>query len=65
MSWTASISARTTLDATVQQEVTTFPRGLADPARIGELGLTGTRLLRASDPSKVVYSLTLHERGKA
>ena len=58
------LTARTTLDATVQQEVTTFLRGLADPARIGELGLTGTRLLRASDPSKVVYSLTLYERGE-
>ena len=58
------LTARTTLDATVQQEVTTFLRGLADPARIEELGLTGTRLLRASDPSKVVYSLTLYERGE-
>jgi len=58
------LTAHTTLDSSVQREVTAFLRGLADPARIEELGLTGARLLRASDPSKVVYSLTLYERGE-
>ena len=57
------LTARTTLDEQVQLGVTEFLRSLAKPERIEELGLTGARLLRASDPGKVIYSLTLYERG--
>ena len=57
------LTAATTLDARVQSGVTEFLRSLAKRERIEELGLTGARLLRASDPAKVIYSLTLYERG--
>ncbi len=57
------LAARTTLDSTVQREVTEFLRGLSDPERIRELGLGGDRLLRSDDPTRVIYSLTLYERG--
>lgn len=57
------LAVTTTLDAAVQREVTEFLRGLADRQRIRELGLEGERLLRASDPARVIYSLTLYERG--
>jgi len=58
------LEAQTTLDAAVQQEVTAFLRGLDDPGRITELGLRGEKLLRSGDPSRVIYSLTLYERGE-
>ncbi len=57
------LTVRTTIDAEVQLGVTEFLRSLAKPERIEELGLTGARLLRANDPAKVIYSLTLYERG--
>ncbi len=57
------LTVRTTLDEQVQLGVTEFLRSLANPERIEELGLTGARLLRASDPGKVIYSLTLYESG--
>jgi len=57
------LAATTTLDASVQREVTEFLHGLADPERIRALGLDGERLLRANDPTRVIYSLTLYERG--
>lgn len=49
------------LDATLQAEVTGFLGGLGSRERIAELGLTGDRLMSASDPSKVIYSFTLYE----
>ncbi|MBK7170165.1 MAG: transglycosylase domain-containing protein [Gammaproteobacteria bacterium] len=58
------LSVRTSLDAEVQRGVTEFLRSLAMPETIEHLGLTGARLLRANDPSKVIYSLTLYERGQ-
>lgn len=57
------LTAHTTLDAEVQRGVAAFLRGLADPGRIRELDLDGDRLLHGDDPSKVIYSLTLYERG--
>ncbi|MFM7275720.1 MAG: transglycosylase domain-containing protein, partial [Gammaproteobacteria bacterium] len=58
------LAATTTLDASVQREVTGFLRSLAKPERIAELGLDGEKLLRADDPAKLVYSFTLYERGE-
>ena len=58
------LTVETTLDAAVQRDVTEFLRGLASAQRIHELGLDGERLLRASDPSRVIYSFTLYERGE-
>lgn len=57
------LRAATTLDSPVQRDVTEFLRSLDDPQRIHELGLQGDRLLRTDDPARVIYSLTLYERG--
>ncbi len=57
------LDVNATLDAGVQKEVTAFLRSLAKPERIAELRLDGEKLMRAADPSKVIYSLTLYERG--
>lgn len=57
------LDVNATLDAGVQKEVTAFLRSLAKPERITELRLDGEHLMRAADPSKVIYSLTLYERG--
>ena len=53
----------TTLNQTIQQAVTEELRRLADPSYVASAGLTGDRLLRGADPSSVVYSLVLYERG--
>ncbi|MCB1853525.1 MAG: transglycosylase domain-containing protein [Halieaceae bacterium] len=55
------VTARSTLDAALQAQVTDFLAGLASRERIAELGLTGERLMSASDPAKVIYSFTLYE----
>ncbi|MFU8815366.1 MAG: transglycosylase domain-containing protein [Pseudomonadales bacterium] len=55
------LSVTTTIDATAQARVTELLRGLADPVRARELGLTEHRLLGQQDPSAVTYSVTLVE----
>jgi len=55
------VSVQSTLDGEVQAEVTKFLKNLGSKQRITELGLTGDRLMSASDPSKVIYSFTLYE----
>ncbi|WP_111415311.1 transglycosylase domain-containing protein [Billgrantia lactosivorans] len=58
------LSARTTLDASLQREVSGYLRRLADPAFAGEVGLLGERLLSADRTQDVSYSFTLFERGE-
>ena len=55
------VTAHSSLDAALQADVTEFLSGLGSPERISELGLTGERLMSASDPAKVIYSFTLYE----
>lgn len=57
------LRVRSTLDWETQKRVTEVLRRLSDPAVAAELGLTGHRLLETSDASKVVYSITIYERG--
>jgi membrane peptidoglycan carboxypeptidase len=59
------LSAASTLHGEVQAAVTKVLRDLGDPARAQAAGLYGFRLLgEGQDPSKVVFSFTLYERGE-
>lgn len=57
------LTVETTLDQPTQDRVTQVLKRLGDPAATAELGLVGERLLGTADPSKVVYSVTVYERG--
>lgn len=57
------LSARSTLDGRIQDEVTRVLRSLADPDGAKAAGLYGFRLLRdGDDPSRLTFSFTLFER---
>ncbi|MFQ5669084.1 MAG: transglycosylase domain-containing protein [Acidobacteriota bacterium] len=58
------LTAGTTLDAPVQDAVSATLHRLADPAFVKDHRLDGAHLLDAGDPSRVIYSLTLYERGE-
>ena len=58
------LSARTTLDAGLQETVTTTLRGLADPEHAKSARLHEPGLLGQSNPAAVLYSFTLYERGE-
>jgi membrane peptidoglycan carboxypeptidase len=57
------LTAQSTLAPSVQAEVTQFLRDLRSPDKATAAGLTGEQLLEDSDPSKVIYSFTIFERG--
>lgn len=58
------LTAQTTLDKSVQQQITSRFRQLTTPEGAAEAGLTAHRLLEQSPPEKIIYSLTLYERGQ-
>jgi membrane peptidoglycan carboxypeptidase len=58
------LSVKTTLDAEAQKAVTAMLRKLSTDEAAAEAGLTGKGMLGNGDPSKVVYSFTLMERGR-
>ena len=58
------LTVSTTLDAKVQEEITWTLHQLKDPAFARQSGLYGFHLLTNEDPSKIVYSFTLYERGE-
>jgi membrane peptidoglycan carboxypeptidase len=58
------LSVKTALDATAQNAVTAMLRKLSTAEAAAEAGLTGKGMLGNGDPSKVVYSFTLMERGR-
>ncbi|QOY95519.1 transglycosylase domain-containing protein [Massilia sp. UMI-21] len=58
------LSVVSTLDAQVQKAVTDTLRNLNDAEQAKAAGLTGKGLLGNGDPSQVVYSFTLMERGE-
>jgi membrane peptidoglycan carboxypeptidase len=58
------LSVKTTLDAEAQKAVTAALRKLSTQEAATEAGLTGKGMLGNGDPSKVIYSFTLMERGK-
>ncbi|MDN4053466.1 transglycosylase domain-containing protein [Massilia sp. YIM B02763] len=57
------LSVVTTLNGDAQQAVTAALRKLSDNEAAAAAGLTGKGMLGNGDPSKVVYSFTLMERG--
>lgn len=58
------LTVTSTLDREMQECVTRTLRQLQDPVYAANAGLYGYRLLgQAEDPGKVVYSMTLYERG--
>jgi membrane peptidoglycan carboxypeptidase len=57
------LNVQTTIDRTVQQSVTHFFEQVADPKNARMAGLDEDQLLSVGDPSHVIYSFTLYERG--
>jgi membrane peptidoglycan carboxypeptidase len=57
------LTARSTLDAPAQDAVARLLRSLREPATLERLGLVGEKLLGGGDPARVLYSVTLYERG--
>jgi membrane peptidoglycan carboxypeptidase len=57
------LTVQTSLDREAQESITHFIEGLSNPKNAAAAGLTQYRLLEQSDPSKVIYSFTLYERG--
>jgi len=57
------LTVRTTVDQAVQQSVTGFLSGLAEPEHARQAGLQGDQLLSTGDPAQVTYAFTLYERG--
>ncbi|MCB1019209.1 MAG: transglycosylase domain-containing protein, partial [Acidobacteria bacterium] len=55
--------AESTLDAAATQQAVDFLTSLRDEAGIQAAGLSGRQLLQQQDPSQVIYSFTLYERG--
>ncbi|MEX2208146.1 MAG: transglycosylase domain-containing protein [Myxococcota bacterium] len=59
------LDVETTVMPTVQEGITRELRSLRDPERAREAGFVAKNLLEYGDPSKLVYSFTLYERGDA
>ena len=57
------LTVQSTLHLASQTGVTQFLTSLHDPAVIAGLNLNGKKLLANDDPSKLIYSFTLYERG--
>jgi membrane peptidoglycan carboxypeptidase len=57
------VTARSTLDAPAQDAVAALLRSLREPATLERLGLVGDKLLGGGEPARVLYSVTLYERG--
>ncbi len=56
------LTVHTTIDQTAQQSITDFLENIANRQAASAAGLDQYRLLEQSDPSKVIYSVTLYER---
>jgi len=57
------LDVETTVVPSVQEAVTRELRALRDPERARAAGFHAKNLLEYGDPSKLIYSLTLYERG--
>ncbi|MEQ8355816.1 MAG: transglycosylase domain-containing protein [Kiloniellaceae bacterium] len=57
------LTAETTLDREVQEQVTAVLKSLSDPTELEARGLAAPRLLDRGAPEKVIYSLMLFEKG--
>jgi membrane peptidoglycan carboxypeptidase len=59
------VTVEATLEPGLQRDVSAFFRGLSEGDTLEERGLTGDRLVGASDPAPIVYSLLVCERTPA
>jgi membrane peptidoglycan carboxypeptidase len=59
------LTARTTLDHQVQQEVTDLLVRLTDPAFVRARGLASSGLLSRGDPARVIYAVAVYEHTDA
>jgi len=57
------LTAYSTLDAPGQEAAARLLRSLREPATLERLGLVGEKLLGGGDPARVLYSVTIYERG--
>jgi membrane peptidoglycan carboxypeptidase len=57
------LTARSGLDAGGEDAVARLLQSLREPAVVERLGLVGDKLLGGGDPARVLYSVTLYERG--
>lgn len=57
------LDVETTVIPSLQDEITRELRALRDPARAREAGFLAKNLLERGDPSKLIYSFSLYERG--
>ncbi len=57
------LTVESTLDGPTQDAVSRLLQSLRQPATVQALGLRGFHLLERGDPSRVIYSFTLYERG--
>jgi membrane peptidoglycan carboxypeptidase len=57
------LTVRSTLDGRAQDAVSRVIASLRDPATVAALGLNGFRMLEHGDPSRLIWSVTLYERG--
>jgi membrane peptidoglycan carboxypeptidase len=57
------MSATATVNVALERQVTHFFDSLATADGLRQQGLTGANMMDAGDPSKVIYSLVLYERG--
>jgi membrane peptidoglycan carboxypeptidase len=57
------LTAYSTLDAPAQEAAARLLRSLREPATLERLGLVGANLLGGGDPARVLYSVTVYERG--
>ena len=57
------LTAYSTLDAPGQGAAARLLRSLREPATLERLGLVGEKLLGGGDPARVLYSVTIYERG--
>ncbi len=58
------LDVESTLDGQLQAEVTAVLQSFSEPAARQTFGLEGRRLLGRGDPAKVIFSVTLYERGQ-
>jgi len=57
------LTASSTLDAPSQEAASRLLRSLGERATVERLGLVGEKLLGGGDPARVLYSVTVYERG--
>jgi len=58
------VDVQSTIDSKAQAGVTAVLKQLGDRKQVHALGMVGTNMLTGADPSKIIYSVVLYERGE-